>query len=69
MNSPTTTSILYCLFLLGLSLFFSVVSLIKRRKFDMNSSLNSYIVRIFDLEIVTVILIISGIVICIGELI
>lgn len=34
----------------------------------MNSSLNSYIVRIFDLEIVTVILIIAGITICVWEL-
>lgn len=54
----------------GLSLFFSIVSLIKRRKFDANSSSNSYsIVRIFDLEIVTVILIIVGITICVRELI
>jgi uncharacterized membrane protein len=66
----TNIKILYCLFLLGLSLFFSIVSLIKRRKFDANSSSNSYsIVRIFDLEIVTVILIIVGITICVRELI
>lgn len=66
----TNIKILYCLFLSGLSLFFSIVSLIKRRKFDANSSSNSYsIVRIFDLEIVTVILIIVGITICVRELI